>query len=89
MPGFIEGNVGIEGSNQVLCLGESTNGLGLGVGPCLAYFVTPNTGLEALLKYQGKVGLGLSVTSSNLIFGFGFQIYLPSKAIEKAAKNQQ
>ncbi len=62
---FIEANVGIEGSNPEV--GESTNGLGLGVGPGLAYFVTPNIGLEALLKYQGIIGFGSSLTSSNLV----------------------
>lgn len=84
---FLEGNAGIEGMNPAV--GNSTNGLGLGVGPGLAYFVTPNIGLEALLKYNLIVGFGSSVTSSNLLLNFGFQIYLPGKSIEKAAKNQQ
>ena len=81
---FFEGNVGIQGNNPAV--GESTNGLGLGIGPGIAYFVTPNIGLEALLKYQGIVGFGSSATSSNLIIGFGFQIYLPGKTLEKAAQ---
>jgi hypothetical protein len=84
---FLEGNAGIEGSNPAY--GNSTNGLGIGVGPGMAYFVTPNIGLEALLKYSLIVGFGSSVTSSDLLLNFGFQIYLPSKSIEKAAKNQQ
>jgi hypothetical protein len=84
---FLEGTVGIQGNNPAV--GESTNGLGLGVGPGLAYFVTANVGLEALLKYEGIVGFGSRPTSSNLIAEFGFQIYLPGKTVEKAAKMKQ
>jgi hypothetical protein len=83
---FFEANVGINGSNPAI--GESTNGFGLGIGPGLAYFVTPNIGLEALLKYQGIIGFGSSATTSNLIAMFGFEIYLPSKTVEKAARMQ-
>jgi hypothetical protein len=84
---FVEGNVGIQGSNPHV--GSSTNGLGLGFGPGLAYFITPNIGLEGLLKYQGIVGFGSNVTSSHLTLGIGFQIYLPRGSAEKALKNQQ
>jgi hypothetical protein len=83
---FIEGNVGIQGTNPHV--GSSTNGLGLGFGPGLAYFITPNIGLEALLKYQGIVGFGSSVATSDLVFGLGFQIYLPKRRIENAVKGQ-
>ena len=84
---FLEGIVGINGNNPAI--GNTTNGLGLGVGPGLAYFITPNIGLEGLLKYEGIVGFGSSVTSSDLVFGFGFQIYLPKKTVVKAAENKQ
>ncbi|HLA59546.1 MAG TPA: hypothetical protein VK622_12320 [Puia sp.] len=84
---FFEGTVGIQGNNPAV--GESTNGLGLGFGPGLAYFITPTVGLEALLKYEGIVGFGSSVTSSNLVAAFGFQIYLPGKTVEKAARMKQ
>jgi hypothetical protein len=84
---FLEGNVGIQGTNPHV--GESTNGLGLGFGPGVAYFVTPNIGLEGLLKYQGIVGFGSSATSSDLTIGVGFQIYLPRNRVEKAMKNRQ
>lgn len=57
----------------------STNGLGIGVGPGVAYFITPNIGLEALLKYNLGVGFGSSTTTNNFSIGFGFQIYLPTK----------
>jgi hypothetical protein len=84
---FVEGNAGIQGNNPHV--GSSTNGLGLGFGPGLAYFVTPNIGLEALLKYQGIVGFGSSVASSDLVFGLGFQIYLPKTRVEKAMQGKQ
>lgn len=76
---FFEGNVGIEGQN-VSKGGGSTNGLGLGVGPGYAYFITPNVGLETLLKYNGLVGFGDATTTSNLNLSIGFQIYLPGKS---------
>lgn len=84
---FVEGNVGIEGNNPHV--GSSTNGLGLGIGPGIAYFITPNIGLEGLLKYKGIVGFGSSVTSSDLVFGVGFQIYLPRKRVESAVRGKQ
>ncbi len=76
---FIEANVGIEGNNPAV--GDYTNGLGIGAGPGIAYFITPNIGLEALVKYNGIVGFGSAVSNSNINFGFGFQIYLPSSRI--------
>ncbi len=76
---FVEGNVGIEGTN-VSDGGGSTNGLGLGIGPGYAYFITPNIGLETLLKYNGIVGFGDEATSSKLNLSVGFQIYLPGRA---------
>lgn len=76
---FFEGNVGIEGTNSSSS-GSSTNGLGFGIGPGLAYFITPNIGLEGLLKYRARLGFGSETTSSNLNFGVGFQIYLPGRS---------
>ena len=76
---FLEGNVGINGYN--VSHGSSTNGLGLGIGPGYAYFITPNIGLETLLKYTGVVGFGNATTQSNLNLNVGFQIYLPSKRL--------
>ena len=75
---FVEGNVGIEGDN--VSHGPSTNGLGLGIGPGVAYFITPNIGLETLLKYKGIVGFGNNGSSNVLNLNVGFQIYLPGKA---------
>jgi hypothetical protein len=79
---FFEGNVGIEGTNSSNGNGSSvnTNGLGLGVGPGYAYFITPNVGLETLLKYNGQVGFGNQTSTSYLNLNLGFQIYLPGRA---------
>lgn len=82
---FMEGNVGIEGYNPAV--GDNTNGLGLGFGPGIAYFITPNIGLEALVKYNGIVGFGSSLSNSNINVGFGFQIYLPSSKIKSEVTN--
>ena len=78
---FIEGNVGIEGDNPAV--GDNTNGLGIGVGPGLAFFLSPNVGLEGLLKYNGIIGFGSSVTSNNLNLSIGFQIHLPSARLRQ------
>lgn len=74
---FFEGNVGIQGLNDH---GNNTNGLGLGIGPGYAYFITPNIGLETLLKYNGIVGFGSQPYNSNINLGIGFQIYLPGRS---------
>lgn len=84
---FLEGNVGIEGTNPES--GDNTNGLGLGVGPGWTYFISNNVGLEALLKYRGIVGFGESVTSSNLELSIGFQIYLPSAQLRKRLEKSE
>jgi len=76
---FGEANLGFEGANYA-GTGGNTNGLGFGVGPGLAYFVTPSIGLETLLKYNGIVGFGNNTYSSNIGLNFGFQVYLPGRA---------
>lgn len=83
---FLEGNLGLEGTNDSQS-GSSTNGLGIGIGPGLAYFITPNIGLEGLLKYRGRLGFGSETTSSNLNLGVGFQIYLPGRSTVSKAKS--
>ena len=84
---FLEGNVGIEGTNPAS--GENTNGLGLGFGPGWTYFITPNVGLEALIKYNGIVGFGERATSSNLNLSVGFQIYLPSAQLRRRLESEK
>lgn len=83
---FFEGNVGIQGTN-VSNGGGSTNGLGLGIGPGYAYFITPNIGLETLLKYNGLVGFGDLTSQSDLSLNVGFQIYLPGAATKNKVMN--
>lgn len=82
---FVEGNVGIQGSN--VSQGASTNGLGLGIGPGIAYFITPNIGLEGLLKYNSIVGFGNEALNSRLDLNVGFQIYLPGRATRNKVMN--
>jgi hypothetical protein len=81
---FFEGNAGIEGTNTH---SASTNGLGLGIGPGYAYFITPNIGLETLLKYNGIVGFGNETTSSTVDLNIGFQIYLGGKRAREIINN--
>lgn len=71
---FFEGNVGIQG--QSITNGGSTTGLGFGAGPGYAYFITPEIGLETLLKYNGIAGFGSTTYSNNVSLNVGFQIYL-------------
>lgn len=82
---FAEATIGIEGYNPGE--GDNTNGLGMSAGPGIAYFVTPNIGLEALAKYRGIVGFGSAVTSSNIMLGIGFQIYLSRTRIDSELKD--
>ncbi|MGY3052823.1 hypothetical protein ACVWYG_001019 [Pedobacter sp. UYEF25] len=82
---FGEATVGINGRN--LSGGGSTNGLGFSFGPGFAYFVTPNIGLETLLKYNGTVGFGSSAYAHGLNLGVGLQIYLPGRATAKKVQN--
>jgi hypothetical protein len=83
---FAEATAGIGGVN-VSNGGGNTNGLNLSVGPGFAYFITPNLGLETLLKYNGLAGFGSQVYQSNLNLSFGFQIYLPGKSTVNKIQN--
>ncbi len=81
---FAEASIGVNGYNtrsesvSGVTISTSTNGLGLGVGPGVAYFLTPNIGLEAMLKYDLAVGFGNSTTNNKFSVNVGFQIYLPT-----------
>lgn len=77
---FLEGDAGIAGRNFKTTGKPSTttNGLGLGVGGGIAYFISPNIGLEASLKYNGIINFGTSPSSGNLNLNIGFQIYIPT-----------
>ncbi len=83
---FFEANLGI-GGQSASNGGDSANGLDYGFGPGYAYFITPNIGLEGLLKYTGNVGFGNRGTTSNLAFGLGLQIYLPTSKAKQVINN--
>ncbi|MGC5743089.1 hypothetical protein [Chryseobacterium sp. NFX27] len=82
---FFEGNVGIGGSSVEN--GNSTTGLDFGVGPGYSYFITPNIGLEGLVKYQGQAGFGSEGLNSNITFNVGFSIYLPTSKAKDVAND--
>ena len=85
---FLDGNVGFQGRNTTSSGSDdvSTNGLGIGFGPGLAYFLNQNIALEVLPKYNLTVGFGNSATNHALNLSVGLQIYLP-RAKLNAMKN--
>ncbi len=87
---FGEVSLGLVGDNlrnRTTNVNTTTNGLGIGFGPGVAYFITPNVGLEAMVKYNLGVGFGTSTTTNNLGINVGFQIYLPTKEARKMYNN--
>ena len=84
---FFEANAGFEGSN--VKGGNSTNGLGLGIGPGYAYFLTPNIALETLLKFDENLGFGNTTSTTDLDLRVGFQIYLPGRATVNSVKSKE
>ncbi|MCS3871341.1 hypothetical protein J3D55_004257 [Chryseobacterium ginsenosidimutans] len=84
---FLEGNVGIGG--QSTKGGTSTTGLDFGVGPGYSYFITPNIGLEGLVKYAGVTGFGNEGLTSNITFNVGFSIYLPTSKAKQVANDMK
>lgn len=87
---FVEGDAYVQGEN-VKSNGTSTNtnGLGIGIGPGLAYFITPNIGLEGLLKYNLGVGFGNSTTINKVSLNIGLQAYLPSKRAQNIINEEK
>lgn len=86
---FGEGTLGIGGIN-VSDGGGHTNGIDFSFGPGFAYFVTPNVGLETMVKYNGVGGLGNAGYQSSLGLSFGFQVYLPGKrTLDKVKRDIQ
>lgn len=87
---FGEANVGIFGQNtKVSGNNTSTNGLGFGFGPGVAYFINENIALEGLIKYNGTVGFGNSTTVNAVNFNLGLQIYLPKSKLKSMAKEMK
>ncbi|RKT01145.1 hypothetical protein [Chryseobacterium defluvii] len=84
---FLEGNVGIGGRSVEN--GDSTTGLDFGAGPGYSYFITPNIGLEGLVKYKGRAGFGSEGLNSNITFNLGFSIYLPTSKAKQVIKDVQ
>ena len=75
---FGEATVGFGGVNVTGA--GNTNGAEFSVGPGITYFITPNIGVEMLLKYNGLAGFGSTPYQSNLNLSYGLQIYLPGKS---------
>lgn len=82
---FFEGNLGIGG--QSTKGGTSTTGLDFGVGPGYSYFITPNIGLEGLVKYAGVTGFGNEGLTSNITFNLGFSIYIPTSKAKQVVND--
>ena len=80
---FFEGNLGVGGYSVED--GPSTTGLDFGVGPGYSYFITPNIGVEGLVKYVGRAGFGSEGLNSNITFNVGFSIYLPTSQAKRIA----
>ncbi|WP_343668343.1 outer membrane beta-barrel protein [Chitinophaga sp.] len=83
---FVEGNAGFGGTNPAS--GASTNGVELGVGPGISYFITPNVALETLFKYNIIIGGGNSTTAQQLKLGVGFQIFLPGAKAKEIMREE-
>jgi hypothetical protein len=82
---FFEGNLGVGG--QSTKGGTSTTGLDFGVGPGYSYFITPNIGLEGLVKYTGVTGFGNEGLTSNITFNVGFSIYIPTSKAKQVVND--
>ena len=78
---FGEATVGFGGVN--VSDADNTNGLDFSFGPGFTYFVTPNIGVEILLKYNGLAGFGSVPYQNNLNLSYGLQIYLPAKSTQE------
>ena len=80
---FLEATAGINGTNYKSGgISSNTNGLGLGFGPGLAYFINQNIALEGLVKYNLGIGFGNSTTTNNIHFNLGFSIHLPGSKLK-------
>ena len=78
---FMEGNAGISGVN--VKDGLTTNGIALGVGPGLSYFITDNVALDISFKYNALAGGGNTAYQHSLGLNLGIQVFLPSSKAKK------
>lgn len=86
---FADLNIGFSGANTKIT-GESsisTNGIGTGLGPGIAYFINQNIALEALAKYNLSAGFGNSTTVNSLSLEIGFQVHLPRAKLRSMKNN--
>lgn len=87
---FAEANVNVRGENvKVSGNSTSTNGLGVGIGPGLAYFLTPNLGLETTLKYNIGLGFGNATTVQQVSLNLGIQAYFSRSGAKKIIREEQ
>ncbi|SDL46826.1 hypothetical protein [Chryseobacterium taihuense] len=84
---FFEANAGLGGRSVEN--GNSTTGFDFGVGPGYSYFITPNIGLEGLVKYRGQTGFGNEGLNSNITFNVGFSIFIPTSKAKQIANDAQ
>ena len=87
---FAEVDFGFSGSNTFKpnMPNSTINGTSFSAGPGMSYFITPNVGLETLLKIRGISGFGTSSLALQPELSLGFQIYLPT-ARAKAIYNEE
>jgi hypothetical protein len=87
---FGEVDLGVSGVN-VFATGNntSTNGLSFSAGPGMAYFITPNVGMETMLKLRGITGFGNSTFAFQPELNLGFQIYLPTARAKKIYREER
>ena len=87
---FGEVDLGVSGVN-VFSPGRntSTNGLSFSAGPGMAYFITPNVGMETLLKLRGITGFGNSTFAFQPELNLGFQIYLPTARAKNVYREER
>lgn len=87
---FGEVDMGISGVNTFAPgKNTSTNGVSFSAGPGMAYFITPNVGLETLLKLRGITGFGNSTFAFQPELNLGFQIYLPTARAKKMYQKEK
>lgn len=88
---FVDANVGLYGQNVKSggSASTNTNGLGVGFGPGLAYFLNQNIALEGLLKYNITAGFGNASTNNSIGLRIGFQIHLPQSKLKQLRNEVQ